>query len=196
MDPLTAASTFATIVGLIGQFKGERPDQEESDLKDFLEWLIQSNHKDLKELLEKNSQASDGIKTILKEDREIFLQKLEAINNALSSFSSGISGFADVAEAISPTNLLSKQAISILYQFEESLGSKLLELNSFGGMNLLVIDGNGGSIDIAEPRFIEDDLKYMIELGLLRLDYNSKGENLYIYTRSASQLVNAMEKKT
>lgn len=46
-----------------------------------------------------------------------------------------------------------------------------------------------GSLDIPEPRFAEDDFAVLVELGLLRQDYNSQGNTLYIFTRAAHQLV-------
>lgn len=193
MDPLSLASAFATIVGLIGQFRGEKFGQEQATLNDFMQWLIETNHEELKEILEKNSKASEGIKNILQEDRELFLEKLEGINNALLAFASGVSGFSSLAEAINPNALLSKQAISILTQFEEKQASKALEANSFGGMSLLLLDGASGNIEYDEPRFIEDDLKSLIELGLLRHDYNSNGDNLYIFTRAASSFIKGIK---
>ncbi|PLY00818.1 MAG: hypothetical protein C0622_08225 [Desulfuromonas sp.] len=193
MDPLSIASAFATIVCLIGQFRGERAGEDQSDLNDFLQWLIESNHSELKELLESNAQASEGIKEILNEDREILLGKLESINNALASFVTSFGGFSSVAKGLSHNSTLSDQAVSILAQFEGQEASKALELHMYGGKNLMFLDGNQGSIEISEPRFIEDDLKTLIELGLLRHDYNKKGENIYIYTRSASELIKAIE---
>ena len=94
MDPLSIASAFATIVGLIGQFRGERSGKEQLTLPYFMQWLIESNHTEIKELLENNFKASEGIKNILQEDRELFLEKLEGINKALLSFASGVSGFS------------------------------------------------------------------------------------------------------
>jgi len=44
-------------------------------------------------------------------------------------------------------------------------------------------------MNISDHRFLEDDLKTLVELGLLRHDLNGKGQNLYIFTRSASELV-------
>ena len=193
MEPLTTATTFAALVGLIGQFRDEKSGQAQIDFNEFLEWLVKTQHEDLKVLLETNAKATIGIKAILNEDREVLLSKLESMDNALSSFASGIKGFSEIAKAINPNTLLSKQAISLLCQFDASQGSKLLEGHYVGGMRLHILDGNGGAIEVKEPRFIEDDLRTLIELGLLRQDYNSNGDNLYIYTRSASELVKSIE---
>jgi hypothetical protein len=194
MDPLTSATTFASLVGLIGQFRSERSSLSQNDFNEFLEWLVKVQHESLKGLLETNVKATIGIKAILNEDRDAVLSKLESINSALSSFASGIPGFSEVVEAINPSTLLSKQAISLLCQFEDSQGSKLLETHHLGGMSLHLLDGNEGQINVNEPRFIEDDLRTLVKLGLLALNYNSKGENLYKYTRAASDLVQSFEK--
>lgn len=44
-------------------------------------------------------------------------------------------------------------------------------------------------LEITEQRFVEDDLNTLVEYGLLRHDYNPKGDNIYIFTRAASRLV-------
>ena len=126
----------------------------------------------------------------------VFSEKLDSINNALVSYSSVFGGFSEVAPALNPGMELSEQAKSLLIQFDKSQGSKILEVHSFEGMALIVLDGKDQNINVTEPRFVEDDLKILIELGLLRHDYNSNGENLYIYTRAASSLVKAMNKES
>lgn len=73
-------------------------------------------------------------------------------------------------------------------QTEEAECSKLYESTN-DGIELLFWDGKGGSAEIIEPRFIEDDLKTLVDLGLLRHDISLSGDNLYFYTRAASNLV-------
>jgi len=191
VEPLTSATAFATIISLIGQFRTEHSSQETVNEQQFLEWLENSHHNDLKKLLELNTTATIGIKALLNEDREIVLEKLENIDNILASFASGVTGLSNIAEAINPEAIISNQALSILSQVEASNGSKFLELHSFGGMKLLILDGNGGNIDIIDPRFLSDDLFRLVELKLLRQELNSKGDNLYIFTRAASMFVNS-----
>lgn len=106
MDPLQTASAFSTLVSLIGQFRGEWSSQNQVGFNDFLEWLVMTQHDDLKHLLETNTQATVGIKALLQDGREIILQKLQSFDNALSTFASGVSGFAELAQAIKPDSLL------------------------------------------------------------------------------------------
>lgn len=194
MDPLSAASAFATIVGLIGQFRGERASSEEqSSFEEFREWLEDTQRSDINNLIDQQDKMIEGIKIILAEEREIFIEKLETINNALITYSSNIEGFSQIAESINPNLSLSDQAISVLTQFEEAEASKVLENLDQSGVNLIFIDGKGGVIEITEQRFLEDDISKLVNLGLLLHRYNSNGKNLYTYTREASSLVKTMK---
>jgi hypothetical protein len=189
MDPLSLASAFATIVGLIGQFRGERAGKTQPSLEDFQQWLEYSHQNDIKALLDQQSKMVEGIKIMLAEDRDIFLEKIQSINNALIAYSSSINGFSQIAEALSPNFCLSDQAISILNQFEDAEASKALDHKTRAGLSLIFIDGKGGSIDITEQRFLESDLNQLVNFGLLIHSLNSKGSNFYTITREASNLV-------
>jgi hypothetical protein len=189
---MPVAESFAAIVALIGQFRSEKASQEQAGFGEFMEWLTKINHEEIKELLLLNTKATIGIKAILNQDRNIVLDQLQRIDGALASFSSKFEGFSDLATALKPSSSLSKQAISILVQFEKSKASKALEMKILGGCLYQFLDGEGGQIDIDEQRFVEDDFKTLVELGLLRHDYNSKGSNLYIFTRQGASLVSEL----
>ena len=63
------------------------------------------------------------------------------------------------------------------------------------GRKALIISGGtgGGQISITDQRFLNDDLEILVELGLLRQDYNSKGEVFYIITRMADSYVRGLQ---
>lgn len=182
------AESFATIVGLLGQYRSEKGAQAQLEYNDFMEWLAKANHTEVKSLLEINTNATVYIKALLNQDHQVFKQKLDKIDAALTAFASTIEGFDALARSVNPDSVLSEQAINILQQFQEAGASKVLEVKMMGGTQYMFIDARG-NLDIAEPRFVEDDLRTLLEYGLLRHDYNSKGENLYIFTRAASRLV-------
>lgn len=182
------AESFATVVGLLGQYRSEKGAQSQLEYNDFMEWLSKANHTEVKGLLELNTSATIYIKALLNQDHEIFKQKLEKIDSALTAFASTVEGFSELAQAVNPDALLSEQAVSILEQIQESGATKVIELKMMGGTEYIFIE-TSGNIEITEPRFVEDDLKTLVEYGLLRHDYNSKGDNLYISTRAASRLV-------
>lgn len=192
MEPITAATSFASIVSLLGQYCSDHGAKEQTDFNDFIKWLQETQHQDLKELLEINTKATIGIKALLNEGRELLLEKINNLDNALAAYASILEGFSDLASAINPEVVLSSQALSILRQFETSGGSTMIQHKKIGGpIGFLFLDGNG-QLEIEEPRFIEDDINILVELGLLRHDYNSNGESLYVYTRVASKLVTSI----
>lgn len=194
MDAITAATLFSNIVALVGQFRTEKGELNKADFNEFLLWLTETQHHELKNIVESNLKTSIGVKALLTEKYDVLAKKLECIDSALVSFASTFEGFADLGQGLKPKAALSEQALSILQQFEASQASKILESHvSQEGLILLCIDGNGGQIEISDKRFIEDDLKGLVELGLLRHEYSPKGNNLYIFTRTASKLVNEMQ---
>lgn len=181
--------SYAAIVALIGQFRAERGASEQAGFNEFMAWLAKANHQELKELLELNTKAMIGVKAILNQDREVILEYLERIDNAIAAFSSNFEGFSELAAGIKPNSTLSEQAISILRQFEKAEASKALELKIMAGSQYCLLDGTGNYLEIEDPRFAEDDFNTLVGLGLLRHEYNSKGDNLYLFTRQASSLV-------
>ncbi len=189
IDPITASTTFATIVGLIGQFRSERASSDSKEFKDFELWLESNRQTELITSLKENVSAIEGIKELLLEDKDVLLNRLEALDSALTAFASNVRGFSKIAEAINPEAVLSEQAISILQQFKESEASKILEAHSFGGLSYMFIDGNGGELGFDDQQFIEDDLLTLVDLGLLRTDYNSQGTRMFLFTRTALKLV-------
>ena len=54
------------------------------------------------------------------------------------------------------------------------------------GTTYQTTDGQTKVLTINVPRFIEDDLNTLSELGLLRVDYGSRGDRFFIITRSGA----------
>lgn len=189
MDPLTAANTFATIVSLLSIFKSERTASVTDENGAFMQWLQKKQYDSLVQEITSNHMLGLSIKNLLNENHEQLVGTLDALQDTLAKLASRVSGLNQIAIAISPTISLSDQAISVLQQLNKSGGSTLLELKSFNGTNYMIIDGEGGHIEISEPRFVDDDLATLVELGLLRPDLNSGGKKLWRITREASKLV-------
>jgi len=184
--------SFSVIVGLLSQYHSERGNQKQLEYHDFMEWLAKANHIEIKDLLELNVNATLYIKALLNQDHQIFKQKLNKIDSAITAFASTIECFDMLANAVNPNAALSAQAINILEQFESSGVTKMIESILLSGAQYTFL-GTNESLKVTEPRFIEDDLKTLLEYGLLRHDYNSKGGNLYIFTRAASRLIGAKD---
>lgn len=194
LDPLTTATTFATIVSLISDFRNEHNKVAIDDHQKFLEWLSDNRHDEIKNILEQNQETIISIKAILNQDYEIVFQKLQSIDSKLASLLSEDMLFSKLVEAISPEQALSKQAVAVLIQFERSQASEMLERRKCSdGTSYMFIDGLKGQLNYTEPRFIQDDLGKLIELGLLRLRRNKEGDNVFEYTRRASDFVSSIE---
>jgi hypothetical protein len=192
MDPLTGAGTLATLVGLIGQYKSSRDAASGKDFDRFLIWLIQSGQDELKAAIEANLGTTVSIKALLNTQRSDFVERLARIESALAGFASSVEGFESLAASTSPNSLLSKQALDLLRFYESSGSGKLLELKLMRRTEFHSLDASGGwAAD--EPRFIEDDLRQLVSLGLLNIDHNQKGERIFHFTRRASDLLKATE---
>jgi len=189
MEPLSAAGTFATIVGLICSFKSERKAISEDEYKAFIEWLQTKRHSEVIQYLEINSRLVEGIRHFLEEDNKIILQKLETIDNLTAKIASGIEGLAEIAREVRPDQKLSHQCLNILRQLNDSSGSRFLEGRDGLHSILQVIDGDQRKIKCDEQRFIEDDLRTLVEFGLLRLDYTKQGNRIFYLTREATNLL-------
>lgn len=193
MDPFTLATSFATIVGLLGAYKAERREAAGDEFQDFMQWLAERNHTEIRSLLELNTQATIGIKSLLNQDRELLFQRLGDIDEILSLITSRIEGFSQITSALRPNAEISEQAVSVLKQLIESGGSKFLKSGGLNrGPSLHIIDGKG-EIEYEEGQFIEDDLHTLVDLGLLNQDYNSMGDPLYIITRAAVKFLAAIQ---
>ncbi len=185
------AESFATLVGLLGQYYSEKGAKAQLEFNDFMEWLTKANHTEIRSLLELNTQATIHIKALLNQDHKIFKEKLDKIDSAITAFASAIDGFDALAREVNPNASLSKQAVNILEQFQLSGASKVLEIKLMDGTIYQFLETSGGLV-IAEQKFVEDDLKTLVEYGLLRHEYNKSGNNIYMFTRAGSRLVQDM----
>ncbi|WP_193453245.1 hypothetical protein [Pseudomonas nitroreducens] len=192
MDPMAIAGGFASIVGLVGQYKAGRDSVSGKSFDDFMQWLVTSNHSDLKALIEANHGTVISIKAILNQDREALHKRLEQLDSALVAFASAVEGFAQLGKSLYPEASLSDQAISILVQIEENKASKLLLVDYLSeDSELLFLDGCGGQVEIADSRFLEGDLQALVDARLLLPGRNSQGNPMWTFTRAAAEFVKA-----
>ena len=178
---------FAQIVGLLAAFSSERNAGESAGAREFLEWLTEHNHAELRRSIEQNQSTTISIKAMLNRGFEDIGEKLEGISNQLAILASRSDGIIDLATSYSQA-LLSDQAYKVLRTMEENASEYLLLLKSLTGpAQLLLVPGPQHSVE--EPRFLHDDLEMLLGLGLLNLGYSKNGEPLYRATRAGSQLV-------
>ena len=195
MEPITTASAFATIVGLVSNFKAGRQASSDDEYMDFLEWLSEKRHDEIIQSINSNPSLSSAIEGLLNQSHQQVMEKLAALDNSLLELASRLQGFQQISHAIAPGTEMSEQALSILQQLEESGGSVFIELKFLGGSMFQVMDASA-QLQIDEPRFVDDDLKKLCELGLLLSDQNKKGERLFRITRASVKYVQQVKKQS
>lgn len=188
MDPVSAATVFATMVSLLADYVAHRGATEGKSFDEFMAWLSEQRHDEIKALLEQNTSATIGIKAILRENQREILDRLQSLDRSMATFAAGYDAYRGLAQAAHPTSALSAQAISLLEQFHDSGASKILAIHQDGTKSLPIVDGPG-ELQVTDPRFLDDDLSTLVELGLLGLDHNVKGDPLYSFRRSAARFV-------
>jgi hypothetical protein len=188
VGPLTAATTFATIIGLLSNFKSERKASSDDEYQEFVSWLDQKRHNSLLDEITSNHLLGLGIKSLLNQNHEAVIQKLGELDETLLVLSSSIGGFKEISNALSPNTELSEQALSIIEQLNATGGSSFLEVSGYGLPSFQFIDTQG-SLEIKEPRFIEDDLAQLVNLELLLLDYSTHNNRIFRITRLAVKLL-------
>ncbi|WP_330115607.1 hypothetical protein SA496_14145 [Pseudomonas sp. JS3066] len=194
MEPF--ASSLASIIGLIGQFKSGRDSVKSASFDEFMQWLAESNHADLRSLIESNHTTTISIKAILNQSQGALKASLERIDNALAAITTALDGFAQLSQSLNPNALLSDQAVGILQQIDKLGASKVLLVQYLDtGDTLIPIDGNGGQIHIPEPRFLEGDLLSLTEAKLLIPGRNSHGRPMWTFTRAAAGFVATLNER-
>jgi hypothetical protein len=193
IDPVSAAGAFATIVGLICNFRQERGAAATLDHQQFMEWLEYHRHGEIKNLITNTATLQGEVDKLLRADHGLILEKLDAINHALASLLSQVTEFRGLAHALVPTAEVSGQAISILRQLVESSSSYFIRIKYEGGCSVQFELERDGLVALTEPRFLDDDLDQLVGLGLLGKDYGSTGVEIYRVTRNSVRLVSAVQ---
>jgi hypothetical protein len=193
VDPFTGAGAFATIVGLLCNFKSERSGK---DVNSFIEWLEEKHHEDAARAIEHNAALSLQLSYILGTNHDELLKRLERLDQLISSVAGQTQEFGGLASAIYPNSELSDQAVSILRQLVNSGAKLFMEHKVMTGDpdEYILMEGGYGHIKYDEPQFIEDDLQRLVSSSLLQLEHGSKGSRKFIITRAASKLIHEVDR--
>jgi hypothetical protein len=188
---MTAASAFASVVGLLHDFVAARREGERATVEDFRIWLAEHQHAELANAIAQNSQTLISIKALLALDHADLAARFDRVDRAIVAIAGSIDGFGALAAALRPQAVLSAQALDLLRAYQRSGASKGMELRSLSGPRrfMLLDSQNDGQFEIVDPQFFSDDLATLVELGLLRLSSNSRGEPVYTFTRAAAIVV-------
>ncbi len=182
-------------MGLISIFKQERKSKQDQNREAFFRWLDEHRHQDLKEFILRTKELSSEIDRALHEDHEIMLNKLDKIDEIVVSILSQVSGISGIAHAMHPNSGVSEQAVSILRQLVSSGQTEIWVHSSMDGTDLL-LSPKGGRIKIEDSRFLEDDLKTLVDLNLLLPRTTSRGTQFYGVTRNAVKFLQVIDGKS
>ena len=186
MDPLTLATGFASIVGLLGVYKAEVHGREGRDFDAYVDWLRRREHAQLVDLLVRNEELSQALRELIQDQHGEVVEKLQELDTVLSTVARHVAEFQPLADAIRTQSGLSQQAASILRQLNQANASQLLEAESLRDTTYMMMDGRGGQLKVDETRFIKDDLDTLCELGLLREDGGGSGSRVFRITRAGA----------
>lgn len=187
MDPITLAGSFATVVGLLANFKAERSG---ASLDEFMSWMREQHHDALAQSIEHSQKLKEALSVILSTNHDDLVERLKTITTQLSEIASHVEGFGELAEAMGSAFALSPQAYLILKQIAASQAKYVMQHKSQLGTIYLLMNGGNGTIESSEPRFLEEDFESLVNYGYLRLEYASKGSPKYSITRAGVQAAN------
>ncbi|MBV1929715.1 MAG: hypothetical protein KUG81_09430 [Gammaproteobacteria bacterium] len=179
---------FATIVGLLSAFSSGRKTDDQANITEFLGWLTEHNHEEIRRLIESNQSTTISIKALLNKGLDDLHTKLDDISERLAILASRSEGVEDLAVAYAKISI-SEQSLELLRLMEENETEFFLLSMALGQKEQRLVLSPGPNYICKETRFFKDDLLLMVGLGLLVQDYNSKGEPMYYFTRAASKLV-------
>ena len=182
---------FATIVGLLSAFSSGRTGQKHVELSEFLAWLVAHNHDDVKQSIETNQATTLSIKSILSKGLDDVHEKLDAISERLAILASTSDGIESLAIAYAKESI-SDQALEILKLMEKNESEYFLLSSELSATQQRLVLASGPNYLCQETRFFQDDLRLMVDLGLLVGRHNSRGDPMYYYTRAASALVRSI----
>ena len=136
-----------------------------------------------------NALLSSGISEFLAAESAELKQSLARIESVVVSIASSIPALHPAAASVPHDRILSDQSISLLQAMEATGSSVIMECPFIGGKHWRL--DKGGCFHPTEPRFIEDDVAILVELGLLRLDYVGEHNTNFRITRAGSSVVSA-----
>lgn len=188
MDPLALSGAFATIVGLLANFKAERSG---ADLNEFMSWLREQHQEQLAQAITQNKALSSELSSLLATNHEELVARLASLNDQIARVASHIDGFSGIARLLSQAPVLSQQARLVLKQIVGSDAKFVMEhkLSTGKPTEFFFMGGAAGQVQYDEPRFINEDLEMLVAMNLLRLELASKGSRKFSPTRAGVEYV-------
>lgn len=198
MSSLEAASYFATLVGLICNWRDEREAQADDRFQDFISWLVNHKFENIRDRIFESDELQRQLNELLRQDYGRLGDRLDSISSAISSISDRIDTFGQVARAFrSPSDAISDQALAILKIFDQKQALRMYVTDRTRLGPECVFLPSGGSVRVGEPRFLEADISTLLRFGFIELvGHNSSGSPMYCMTRSGTSVAASIEPVT
>ncbi len=187
MDLATGLVSLVSVLGVYVQEGRHREGGQKEGIKD---WLSRNKHNKILDAIAENTELSDQINHILRMNHDDLVFQLNAIERAVATIASSLSGFSKLPEIVAPDHLLSTQAIGILKAIEKTRAHGLVEDRGLAphGLREFALLGTGETFQISD-RFVDADLDELVRLRYLLIsDHNSYGTPIYTLTRIGSEL--------
>jgi len=175
-------------VSLLADFVSHRGANQTKSFDEFMAWLSEQRHQEIRELLVTNTTATIGIKALLGESYTEILDRLRSLDRSMAVVASNFDSYRAIAEASHPRVSLSPQAIFLLEQFNDSGASKVREIHTLEGVSLCIVSGGNGSLEFTDERFLQDDLQALVDAGFLDVERIQR-DRLYSFKRAGARFV-------
>ncbi|WP_201615584.1 hypothetical protein [Psychrobacter urativorans] len=187
------SSGFPQIVGLLATFYSINNDK--IGLDDFKEWLDETNNEYAIKMIENSTQLQNNLSNFMNANHEENMNKLSELTDLVIDIASKIEGLDKLTDSFIVNNNLSEQAVSILRQFVKSKSPNMHYMNNSsldGYQHDYILEGPY-DIEYDDSVFIEDDIKSLVDKGLITKTFNSKGGIIYNITRQAVAFIKSTD---
>jgi hypothetical protein len=183
IDPMEASATFATIVGLICNWKNERAAQATDRYQDFMAWLVQHNFNELNERIYQSEELQRHLSKLLSQDLSVISTKLDTIVGSLSAVADKIDTLSQLSRTLgADTEALSEQATRIIKLFDQLTAHRMIYSNHF---HQCIFDHRPESFE--DKRFVLADIQALESLNFIRhVEHSNSGDPIYVITRQGS----------
>lgn len=199
MDPLTAATTFAQLVGLLADYVSSKGSRDTLDVQDLAKWAATHGHAEVMQAIERNQTTAISLKAALAEGRDELLAKLSTLDEKLSAVAAGLGPLDAIAKTLRPGLVLSEKAREMLCKFERTGAISAMEHRNTsrgdGADQEWVFLSKRVEVDLEmDRRFYDDDVQSLLRLELLTLSFTPKGVRVFKLTRRGSSLAQQLLK--
>ena len=93
MEPITVATAFASIVGLIRMYKAEVQEHEGRVFDGYIKWLRRQEHKQLVDLILGNDVLAQSVRDLIEDQHGEVMAKLESLDKIITGVARHIGTF-------------------------------------------------------------------------------------------------------